>query len=350
MFILWLCLLLSSFLGPYIDVASQYRWIMVGWERDHIDNIFLLYFAAVLLIDSEKKMKYMTVVLVLSTIYLIYWCNQQYLAHIQIGRIAGPNGPEGGDPYADQNMFAMLFVIGLPFLYYFGLYFKKKIIRFALWLIMPFGWHAIFLTGSRGGLLGLGVTLLVIAFRSSRKTVGLGLILLFVAAFLWQGGNIMKSRADTITSYQQDDSSMARIHSWEAAIRMIEDHPLTGVGLSSFGVAFPDYSEYHPRMAHDSLLQITAESGVIAGLMYLFIIYEILTGLWKRGNAFRHKDAIYTGNFSNCLNEALLTCFAGFVMCASFLSLGDYEIFYFLCVMAGWLGIMARQEDARSTL
>lgn len=334
-FMLWFCFVISSYVGPYVNV-NVHRAFQAAWVRGLVDNIFLLYFAAVLLIDSEKKLKYMAAVMTLSTIYLIYWCNHQYLAHLQYGRIEGPSGASGGGTYTDQNAFAMLFVTSLPFLYYFGHYFANRTYRYALWLIMPFGWHAIFLTGSRGGLLGLGVTLLLIMLRSSRKIIGVGLIALFVVAFIWEGGSLMRSRADTITSYQEDGSAEARIHSWRVAIKMIEDHPLTGVGLASFLDAFPEYSTTKPLMAHDTFLQIAAESGLLAGFAYLLVLIELLRGLLRRGAVFKGR-ANYTGNFSYCLNEALLISLSGFITCSLFLSLNVYEIFYYLSALAASL-------------
>ena len=339
---LWFCFVLSSFAGPYVNV-NVHRVFQVAWVRGLVDNIFLLYFAAILLIDSEKKLKYLAAVMTLSTIYLIYWCNHQYLAHLQFGRIEGPGGISGGGTYTDQNAFAMLFVTGLPFLYYFGFYFANSLYRCALWLFLPLGWHAIFLTGSRGGLLGLCVTLLVITFRSSRKFMGVGLILLFVVAYQMEAGSLMKSRADTIDNYQHDGSAEGRIQAWNAAMKMIEDHPVTGVGLASFEPAFPHYSIHHPRATHNTFFQIAAESGLTAGITYLLMLFAILLDLWQTGSRMKREDAIYRGNFPYCLNEALLTAFIGFGVCAIFLPLGLYEMFYFMCAMAAALTCIVKR-------
>ena len=92
----------------------------------------------------------------------------------------------------------MLFVTGLPFLYYCGLYFKEKDITVRPLAGYSPGLACSISDGSRGGLVGLAVTLLVIAFRSTRKIVGIGLILLFVVAYQQQAGDIMKGRAGQI--------------------------------------------------------------------------------------------------------------------------------------------------------
>lgn len=342
--ILWICFIISSYAGPYVGVISTYRWFTVEWERTLVNNMFLLYFAAILLIDSEKKLKCMALVMVISTLYLIYWCNDQYLTHQQIGRFGGPAGPNEDGVYADENAFAMLFVTGLPFVYYYGLYQKNKISRYGLWLFIPLGWHAVFLTGSRGGLSGLVITLLVSALRTTRRIVAIGLLACFILAYQWQAGDTMKGRAGTILDYQEESSAESRLNAWKAAIGMVKDNPLIGVGLASFGPAFPHYSTNRPRMAHNTFFQIAAESGVLACIMYLLIVATNLIDLWRNGNTLRQKYRAPDGNFLYCMNEALLTSFIGLVVCSVFLSLNDYEIFYFLCVLTGTLALLFKQK------
>ncbi len=347
LFILWICFLISSFAGPYVNVDSPYRWFTVHFVRTLINNIFLLYFAAVLLIDTQKKLWYVAGILIISTIYLTYWINDQYLFQGAIGRIGGPSDLYGNNIYGDENTFAMLFVVGLPFLYYFGLFYKRMIIRYGLWLVIPLGWHAIFLTGSRGGLVGLALTTMMIVLRSPRKIVGVCFILALVVAYQWEAGSVLKSRADIISDYEEDQSVESRITSWKAAIGMISDHYLCGVGITSFGVAYPDYSTEKPHEAHNTFFQIAAEAGLIAGIMYLLVVFTTVVDLWKISNEFRRKNAIYPGNFLYCFNEALLTSFIGLVVCSLFLSLQVYEIFYFFCVSATVMVLLNRQEAAQ---
>ena len=124
----------------------------------------------------------------------------------------------------------------------------------------------------------------------------------------------MKERANTIDQYHTDASAEGRLESWRAATRMIADHPLTGVGLASYGPAFPHYSDAQPREAHDTLLQITAESGVIAGAMYILIVLTCIVPLWKNGNRLK-RDVAEGSATLLMINEATLIGFCGLVVC-----------------------------------
>ncbi len=56
----------------------------------------------------------------LSVIYLTYWANMRYLSGVFFLRLAGPRSPIGS-AYGDENVFALLFVVGGPFFLLFWL-------------------------------------------------------------------------------------------------------------------------------------------------------------------------------------------------------------------------------------
>lgn len=334
--ILWFAFVFSYFWGPYTHVSSELRPFDAKRILFLVNNIFILYFMACICIDDKKKLRILVWVLGLSTIYLIYWINDQYLFQGKYGRIGGPSGPYGGSIYRDENAIAMLYVVGIPFLYYLGHSCTKKLFRYALWLIIPLGWHAIFLTGSRGGLLGLGVTILIISFRARKKVAAFFLIPAAIFAFYWQGGPVMQERAGTITEYQSERSAASRIEAWSVAVEMIMRYPLTGVGLTSFIPAFSDHSHYDPREAHNTFFQIAAETGVIGGGGYLLVLWFTVRGLLRNAKLLRGEATENLGDniFLVSVNEAVLVSFLGLITCSLFLSLHVYELFYFLCLLA----------------
>jgi putative inorganic carbon (hco3(-)) transporter len=342
--LLWISFAISYFFGAYTQISSPFRFDDPDEIFGDINKMMLLYFMACLCIDTERKLKALLYAVCGSAAYLIYWANSQYFGHHSMGRLQGPVSVKGG-VYQDENAFAMLFVVAQSFLWYLGSSFKKPVYRWGCWLLIPFGWHAVFLTASRGGLVGLGVTTLLIAVRSKRRLIGLALIPALLVAFIWQGGDLMKGRAETISQYQTESSAATRLQAWRAASRMIADHPLIGVGLASFGPAFPHYSEDKPREAHNTFLHITAESGVFAGAMYALIVIACIVSLWRSGNRLRAQDASLGASSSLYLiNEAALIAFCGLVTCSLFLSLQDFEIFYCLNVFANAVLYLGRKS------
>jgi len=82
------------------------------------------------------------------------------------------------------------------------------------------------------------------------------------------------------------DSVSVRGFYWRAAMRMLQDNPMTGVGLDSYGQYFRIYkeNEYVRRFgseltstnAHNTFLQFFATSGVIVGITYFLIVLSTI--------------------------------------------------------------------------
>jgi len=340
---MWMCFVLSYFFGPYTEVSGPFRFTDPAWALSVLNKMFALCLLACLVMDETRKVWALAWIMAVSGSYLVYWANDQYLSGHVFLRLAGPVDVYGMGPYADENNFAMLFVVLQPFLWYLGHAVERKWLRWGMWLIIPFAWHAVFLTASRGGLVGIAVSGLVMALRSKRRVLGLLLLPAFFIAYQWQAGDIMKERAGTIGEYATETSAATRIEAWHAAARMIATHPMTGVGLASFGAAFPDFSDKKPREAHNTFLQIAAESGIVAGMMYLLLGVGSLVALWRNGNRLataRDRPAV---NKLYYLNEAVLCGMCGFVACSLFLSLQMSEIFFYLCVLVQAILLLSRE-------
>ena len=199
--LLWMLCIISYFAGAYISVKSPYRFTIPAVTLSRLDKMFFLYFIACLCIDSEKKAKALYVVMLASFAYLTYWANHQYLIGNWSGRLNGPTSITGGGIYQDQNDFAMAFVVAQPFFWFFGGTRKTKLARWFCWLIIPLSWNAVFLTGSRGGFVGVTATIFLIAIRSRRKLLGLALIPVFFLIFLVEGGPVMTARVSGLDQY-----------------------------------------------------------------------------------------------------------------------------------------------------
>jgi len=329
--VLWLFLIISSKLSHYEIIRSGVlnANVVIG----SMNKVFLFYFISILLVKTRQSYYYLIVIGLVAVVYHVYWANMIFLTgkmwmYGTAGRLGGPGGI-----YSDENTFAMFFVFGIPFLYFMGIYYKKiKLVKYFLWGCIPFAWHAIFLTGSRGGLISVGAVMLAIAFLSKSKIFGFGLIIVFTLAFAWQGGN-MKNRAATINDVNEyGDLANPRIISWTVGIEMMKDHPVLGVGTARFMGAFPEYSSTKPHVAHNTWIQIAAENGVIAGLAFLSLFINAFV-------QFREQRKIMVrNNITDPLlvqsNNLIICSLVGFFISSIFLNLAYYENFYYLIIMS----------------
>ena len=333
---------LSYFWGPYVSIYNNWRFFDPYQVLISMFKVFVFYLIGLVCVNDHKKLKLFAFILPVATLYLTYWANMQYLSGRFFIRLSGPRSITGSGLYSDENNFAMLFVIGIPFLFYLGWYFKQWYLKWSLWLAIPFAWHAIFLTASRGGLIGAAFVSIFMGLRSPRKLIGIILIPTFIAAYVWQGGAILKSRVEMTEHRAKSDDEIKidpRIEAWKAGCRMMLAHPFTGVGLASFGQAFPDYSTGRPKVAHNTFIQIAAESGILAGFFYFLFMFFCV---WE---LFQDRERFKKFSFEYYLSDAALVALSGFIVCSMFLTLNGFEVQFYLAILANSLVYLSKLTD-----
>lgn len=334
-FLLWGVIIVSFFFGPFVEVKNSYNFFNPNTVFLNFNKSFIIVTCSFFLINSIKRMKYFWLAGVLTAIVMIIWGNLQYVQGIDLDRLNGPSGPNGGI-YYDENVFAALVIVTLPSLFYCFFLTSKKIFRGAILILVTLGWHVVFLTSSRGGLISLGCCIFLIALRSRLSILKLGIVPVFLAILLWQGGDRLLHRTSSLSEYNQDYSAVGRLEAWEAAVKMANANLLTGVGIGSFGQAFPSYSDKQPRIAHNTFFQLTGECGWLGGILYLYIIYSLIKILWPNRKSL-HTNSDDDKNFMWIINESCLVSVVGFSISSLFLSLEQYEFFYYFIIQANFI-------------
>lgn len=237
----------------------------------------------------------------------------------------------GGLPYSttgDRNDFAMVLAMCCPVAHFF---FRTRtgVMKLAFLGLEVLMMGVTILTYSRMGFL-LVVLYAGILFLQSPRRLLLGFLMVPAALIAFSlAPESLVQRVESIGEYEQDDSSMGRIRAWRAGLKMMEGRPLTGVGLNSFEV--PDNymryadlspgSEDIPRVAHNAYVQIGAEAGVPALLLFLSLIGTTLFKGWR----LRRESTDERGRlFANAMLISLLLYSCG----AVFLSAEDRESLY----------------------
>ena len=337
--LIWVTGMVSWWLAPYsvtLATEGELGTRGAGFILETISKIILLAMVGTVCVRSQRQISAMAFVMLISGLYLTWWINNRYLFQGAWGRIGGPVAIDGSGIYADENLFGTLFVVLFPFVWYAAIAVKRIWLRWAILLIVPFVWHGVFLTGSRGALLALGAAMMVIALRMKSRSLGLGLIILFAVAFFWQAGDTMKERAAGIDEYSEDASATGRLDAWEAGGRMMLANPLTGVGPGAFLRAFPDYSQRQPLQAHNTFVQFGSEFGPIALVAVAVMLVSCIRSLWRIKFAGELKEsAVLDPNL--LVREATIAAITGLTVSALFLSLQLFEVMYFLVFMTNVL-------------
>lgn len=180
-------------------------------------------------------------------------------------------------------------------------------------VILPMGicFYTIYLTHSRGALLGIGA-LLFFGVRSILGTMKTAL-LMGVGAMGAMAVNLTGGRGYTAN----EESAGGRIDAWSEGLRMLAGHPLFGVGHGAF-------TDHHYYTAHNSFVLCFAEVGFIGYFIWLGLIIVAYKGL-------AHTiEAMPPGSEERKMAMLLRAGLIGFLTCGFFLSKAFDSLLYLL--------------------
>ncbi len=158
-----------------------------------------------------------------------------------------------------------------------------------LLLISLAGIVVVVFTGSKGGAASFVICLAVLAWASWKQRWLAGHKPLAVAAVLGLAicGTLGLVTYGVIHHGLPTKDLLYRWDYWTGAMRMIQRHPMTGVGLNNFGY---HYTQFKPPSApedvkdpHNMFIRIAAEAGVPAAIGFAaLVLWGFLSTLWKK--------------------------------------------------------------------
>ena len=187
-------------------------------------------------------------------------------------------------PFVNPSFFSGYLVIALPIT--LGIYMVTR--RMLLVVLAGLGFLtdtlALMLTGAKFGIIAAVAALalfflMAAATKSLRRSrfMRLLVICVLVLPLLITFSAPVRSRIQAAESGgSQVHSTVFRVYTWRATARMIKAQPWLGFGPGTFPIVYPQYAiAGYTTHAHDSYLQIAAESGVPALLAFLLLILAI---------------------------------------------------------------------------
>ena len=183
--------------------------------------------------------------------------------------------------------------MAIPLLLGLFLYGYRGAKTFFMVCLAFFMFVAIFLSLSRGGWLGLGAGLGLMAIalltdrRREKKLIFLALALIcgfFIIAFIVLSNTTVVERIRTFERLEQEEESpiKARILRWRGTVEMIKDYPLFGSGPGTYATIFTQYQPpgFGARsfFAHNDYLHFTAE----LGLFLMAVVVWMIIALYRK--------------------------------------------------------------------
>lgn len=336
----WLMILLAllvtvSLIGAY--KVDQYVW---RYYFEFVKIIVVALFTTGQ-VDSKKRLRLMLWTIALSLGFFGFKGGMWgVLTGGQIRQ--GPGGMMG-----DNNDFALAMVMNLPILFYLGRIEGNLMVRRFADICFFFSCVTIILTHSRGGFLSMVVVMLLLAWRSGHLLRAVILLGIGGLIFLNFAPDHVMERLATLEQGTEEGSANARIRSWTVALRIIDGNPWFGVGLRNFRHGYLEYGSEFARtlddtkVAHNSYLQIWAEAGSIAFLVYLSLIASIFLAARR---VRRLADGIAEFKWASGYARAFEITTAGFMLGSTFLNRGHFDLLYHWVALSGCMLVIFERE------
>jgi O-antigen ligase len=169
----------------------------------------------------------------------------------------------------------------------------------------------IMLSGSRAAWICFGLVALVFMWRQAASPLRFvaactiaGMVLLLAGGIAWKTSSRFDARMQrtlaVLGGHQQDlnEAMTGRLDIWHNSLRMIEAHPVTGVGVRDFRYAYPHFAPANDHFmveencgdgvgachAHQLVLEILTETGAV-GLLLWLIGVGVAWRAWRRVGA-----------------------------------------------------------------
>lgn len=205
-------------------------------------------------------------------------------------------------PLGHHNFVAAYLCLLLPIVFSFALAQtgKTRILLLLLAAVLPVN---IYTCSSRGGLVGLFLwAIATVAFviwrtkgrkRMIYSSVALGVITVMAIAALQNPRVQQIIQVDTsqglipTVNFKVDGETEDRLFMWQAGFHMLQDRPLTGVGLGNMSRLYNFYRPInvgagaaHIQQLHGTPAHLLGELGLIGGLAIAFLLVQLLRLGW----------------------------------------------------------------------
>ena len=255
----------------------------------------------------------------------------------------------------DNNALALALIMIIPLIRYLQSTLTGKWARRACVAAMLLTGLSVLTSFSRGALLAASAMTLFMIFKSKKKIRSILALVFIVPALLLFMPSTWYERMDTLRSYDQENSAMERLVSWEFAIDMALSRPFGG-GYKSF--VEQNYAQYSPSAtqkimesktprfqdAHSIYFEMLGEHGFIGLFLFLAVLALAFTTARSVVKAAGNDPELaWAKELANMLQISIV----GYSIGGAFLSLAYYDLIYHFIAIIMLLNVIVQTHAVK---
>ena len=337
----WIVLLLASTLATYPSISWSHWFDFFGW--------YAIYFLIINSVTTAERYFIFLALFLLANFKLSFFGARTWVSRgfgfVNWG-IMGPPGPfqNSADLSTEMLMFA-------PIAFELAMFVKPYAKRVTRWFVMLgalTGAMTVLGASSRGAQVALAAQGGWIAIQRKLRLKALIAIALIAGlgyAFLPAGERARFSDAGT------DKTSIQRFDYWSAGLKMIENHPVLGVGYFNFAPVYASHASdklWHgtAQLPHNIFIQVGTDAGLLGLGIFLILIYrnfKISRDIVKMCARNSHAPPFAPG-----VARGLAVAACGFVIAGQFNTVSYYPFLWINLALTVSLANIVRRLEERS--
>lgn len=251
---------------------------------------FVIFFLAIQLLREPKDIR--NILWLIVGLHLFLALRAYYFYKVDFMPIAMPTYR-----YLGRNSFAGSLAFTFPVAYILSRTAKNKIPKLLAMFAAAWCVIGVILTYSRGGFVALMAGICALIFFERKKWRIISVVLILSILILPRLSEKYINRVQSIETYHEDSAAMARVGANYAAINMIKENPIFGVGAGNYNDLVMDYVpiEYRQNVAyglsiHNVIMQATSETGIVGAVIFLLLVFGGFKNTFI-GKGARNKDS-----------------------------------------------------------
>jgi len=309
--------------------TNQAKWALTAFLIANLLNSYWKWFGAMAV--------FLTLNLKMSQYQIQQWLSGVASTQYREGFISEGLGSGSNAFFGNAGDFGVAMCVAVPFAFYLFLAARNRVLKVIGLFLTGFFVVSIVMSGARGNSLALFSMAFVIWMRSSRKALGVVLLVLFAVGYLALAPDVTLNRFANAVEYEDDKTSSDRLEKWAAGVGMFATHPVFGVGINCFGFHYiqnhyVDTKRPQATAPHNIFVQAFTESGAVGIVVLCWLIYNIfrqnrdVRAMYSEGEPSNH----WITNYSRAIDISLV----GYMVSGSFLTVLYYPHFYFLIALS----------------
>jgi len=259
----------------------------------------------------------------------------------------GVNGVGGYSTYflANASELGLGLVVAYPLCYYLFRGASSRLLKVICLVLLVMFIISIIFTGSRGAFVGMVGTLLFLLYKEKKLMIGLVMLAILSIPAYYLVSDRYVERIESIGEYEADESVGVRFQLWRAAVDMVIDYPVFGVGTGNFANAYGGtYREKDSASLywspHNVFIQIITELGLVGFTIYILFIASIF---WINRESRKLLAKLDQQKMLTCLTLGIDVIMVGYIIAGQFITATYYPHLFQFSVWASAIYLVARR-------